>query len=122
MGLRRWFTNNIADTDGNTHSDLVPLELPVDPHQAIERIPVGIGTIRGWRTVSVDSRTDVIQATRRTRVFGLVDDIVIRIEATGSGIRIHARSESRVGKGDLGQNRRNILELFRTLRKQMGRS
>ena len=122
MGLKRWFTHNIANTDGSTHSDLVPLELPVDQQGAFEKIQLALATIRGWKMESLDSVAGVILATRRTRGFGFIDDIVLRIEATGTGIRVHARSESRVGKGDLGQNRRNLLELIRTLRKQMGRS
>lgn len=122
VALKRWFSQNIANTDGSTHSDLKPLDLSVPYQEAWEQIPIVSETIRGWKVESVDSKTSVIQTTRRTRLMGYIDDIVLRIEATSTGIRIHARSESRVGKGDLGQNRRNIQELFRTLRKQMGRS
>jgi len=122
MGLRRWFHQNIADTDGSTHADLKPLELPLGPREAFERMPSVIANIRGWKVESLDSESGVIKVTRRTRGFGFIDDIVLKIQGTRMGIRIHVRSESRVGKGDLGQNRRNILELFRTLRKQMGRS
>lgn len=122
MGLKRWFNHNIANTDGSTHPDLKPFKLPVDQREALEKIPSVLAMIRGWKVESIDPESGVIRATRRTRGFRFIDDIVLSIEGTRMGSRIHARSDSRVGKGDLGQNRRNILELFRTLRKQMGRS
>lgn len=50
--------------------------------------------------------------TRTTRVFRFVDDVHVRlIAAEGGGTRVEAESQSRVGKGDLGQNPRNLKEL-----------
>ena len=42
--------------------------------------------------------------TRRTRVFRFIDDITIEFHETTSEYE-EAESRSRVGKGDLGQNR-----------------
>ena len=39
----------------------------------------------------------------------------VRIVPNGDGCRLHARSQSRVGRGDFGQNRRNLRELFAAL-------
>lgn len=122
MGLRRWFTQNVADTDGDTHSDVVPLDLSVDRDEALRRVPEVIGKMPRWRVEDVEPRTGTIRATRRTRVMRYVDDVTLRVESAGPGVRVHARSKSRVGKGDLGQNRRNLHELFRALRTQMGPS
>jgi uncharacterized protein (DUF1499 family) len=47
---------------------------------------------------------------------GFVDDVVITVESAGPGSICHAASKSRVGIGDLGQNRRNILELWAAIR------
>lgn len=124
MGLIRWLTHNVANTDGTTHSDLAPLELPLASEIALAGIRKTIGSMRRWRIESEGQgeAENTIHATRQTGMMKYVDDIHLRVEPTPSGVRIHARSESRVGKGDLGQNRRNILELFRTLRKQLGHS
>jgi len=57
----------------------------------------------------------VIRATRTTRVFRFVDDVLLLLEPAAGGTLVHARSASRVGRGDLGQNRRNLAELWRAL-------
>jgi uncharacterized protein (DUF1499 family) len=45
-----------------------------------------------------------------------VDDIRLRFEPTSSDTRVQAESRSRVGVGNFGQNRRNILELRAALK------
>ena len=52
-----------------------------------------------------------IHLTRTTRLFRWVDDIHVQLTTTDQGIRVDAESKSRVGKGDLGQNPRNLREL-----------
>ena len=57
-----------------------------------------------------------VHLTRKTRLFRFVDDVHLRIFPDGGGSRVEGTSQSRVGKGDLGQNARNLRELFRDLR------
>lgn len=52
-----------------------------------------------------------IHLTRTTRIFRWVDDIHVQLSATDQGTRVDANSKSRVGKGDLGQNPRNLRQL-----------
>jgi uncharacterized protein (DUF1499 family) len=55
--------------------------------------------------------------TRTTRLLRFVDDVHLTFEpGPGGTTRVHAQSQSRVGVGDFGQNRRNILELWQDLR------
>jgi uncharacterized protein (DUF1499 family) len=115
MGLFRWFTTNWANTTEPTHTDLTPLVLPLSPAEAIERVRFVAAGLPSWRVESADD--GVLHLTRRTRVFGFVDDVVLRFVPAGPGTLIHAESKSRVGVGDLGQNRRNILELFSAVRR-----
>ena len=56
-----------------------------------------------------------IQASYTTRIFRFVDDMEFRLVADQK--MIHVRSGSRVGKSDLGVNRRNV-EKLRLLFKQ----
>lgn len=116
MSLFRWFTRNWADTDEDTHADVKPVELPMPPAEALAQIEATIRRLPRWHVESVDAEAVTIHATRRTRTVRFVDDVTIRVESVESGSRVHARSQSRVGKGDLGQNRRNLLELFDAIR------
>lgn len=115
MSLLRWFTHNWADTDEPSHPDITPLELSMSPTEAFAHVEATIRHLSRWQVEQVEPDTATIRATRRSRLFRFVDDVTIRIEPVGDKSRIHARSQSRLGKGDLGQNRRNLIELFQSL-------
>ena len=66
---------------------------------------------------SGDSAT--LELVRTTRLMRFRDDIVVRIERTEAGTVVNASSRSRVGKGDLGQNPRNLRELLDKLRARL---
>jgi uncharacterized protein (DUF1499 family) len=112
--LTRWFTKNWADTDGPTHWDLAPLVVSLSPVHALELVTSVVGAMPRWRVESAEDGQ--LHLTRRTRLFHFVDDIRLRFLSAGPGCLIHAASRSRVGVGDLGQNRRNILELWAAIR------
>lgn len=57
--------------------------------------------------------------TRTTPLLRFTDDIEVFLSVSFEGTRIEIKSQSRVGKGDLGQNPRNIRELNRALREQL---
>ncbi len=70
---------------------------------------------------SVESRDELagrieIHLTRTTPLLRFTDDIHVRLAADGRGTRVDAESQSRFGKGDLGQNPRNLKELMSGLR------
>lgn len=115
MGLIRWLTRNWADTDEPTHADVTPRDLPVPPAAGLDRVAAAVAALPRWAVESRDDATGTLHATRRTRLARFVDDVRIRLELTATGCRLHARSQSRLGKGDFGQNRRNLLELFAEL-------
>jgi uncharacterized protein (DUF1499 family) len=108
--LRNWH-----DTD-EPGADPGPLDLPLPPAEAVGRVESAVRSLPRWHVEAVDATAGTISATRRTRLFRFTDDVMIRLESTPTGTRVHARSQSRVGKGDLGQNRRNVMELLRALR------
>ncbi len=110
MGLLRWLTKNSANTHEPTHGGLHPVTLLVTPGAAAELVRRAVASMRRWRVESASPGE--LRLTRRTRVIGFVDDVTVTIEPAGPGAIIHAASKSRVGVGDLGQNRRNILELW----------
>jgi hypothetical protein len=65
----------------------------------------------GWNIAAVapDAGGGRIEATDQTLLFGLTDDIVIRVRPAGIGARLDIRSESRVGICDFGRNAARIL-------------
>jgi uncharacterized protein (DUF1499 family) len=115
MSLLRWFTRNWADTDEPGDPALVPAESALPLPEALERVQSEIRGLPHWQVETVDAAAGTVRATRRTRLWRFVDDVTIRLEAAAGVTRVHARSRSRVGVGDFGQNRRNLLELFAAL-------
>ncbi len=116
MGLLSWMTRNWADTDEGDDPRLRPLDLPISPVDAMAKVEGEIRSLPRWEVVAVEKNTSTIHALRRTRLFRFVDDITVRCEAVAENrTRVHARSQSRLGKGDFGQNRRNLLQLWAVL-------
>ena len=129
---RRGLTSNWAELrDAHDDPELRPLHLRASPREVAERIRTWAERASRWRLIEVNdcqrgttspeppsarSRTSIqLQLTRRTRIFRFVDDVRVVLTPSGSGTQVGAESRSRVGKGDLGQNRRNLKELVRGL-------
>ncbi len=56
-----------------------------------------------------------MRAVRKTRLFGFEDDVTARVYPDPDGARLELTSASRLGKGALGQNPRNLAELLRAV-------
>ncbi|TAJ27666.1 MAG: DUF1499 domain-containing protein, partial [Nitrospirae bacterium] len=72
-----------------------------------------------WSLVAYQPETGEIRAEARTRLFRFMDDVLIRVEAQNGEVVVQVRSASRIGKGDFGQNARNIRALFGEIDRQM---
>ncbi len=71
-------------------------------------------TLPRWKIVGEARAEGLIQAERHTRLFKFVDDVRIQITQTDDWkVTLNLSSQSRVGKGDFGQNARNIREFLR---------
>jgi len=71
----------------------------------------------GWMIVAIRPARDggYIQATDTTLLFGLTDDIIIRVKPAGPGACLDIRSRSRVGDTDFGRNAARIGAYFKKL-------
>ena len=71
----------------------------------------------GWEVLSttISEKESIIEGTATTRIFGFVDDFVIRITDTENGVAVDMRSKSREGMGDLGANAVRIREFLADL-------
>jgi uncharacterized protein (DUF1499 family) len=70
----------------------------------------------GWQIIDSDRGQGRIEASATTFWFGFVDDVVIRITPVGPGSRVDVRSESRVGKSDIGANAQRIRIFLKEMR------
>jgi uncharacterized protein (DUF1499 family) len=102
----------IAAQQKQAYPDIVPLTLNLPEREAFERC-LKIARDLGWEVVAAVPGEGRIEATDTTRFFGFKDDVVIRVKAEGSGSRVDIRSESRVGRSDIGTNAKRIRAFLR---------
>ncbi len=82
-----------------------------------DRVEQWAATRPNWSFESREQSGDEVHVhlTHRTAVLRFVDDIHVRLTEEDGGTRVDAESRSRFGKGDLGQNPRNLRELRKGL-------
>jgi uncharacterized protein (DUF1499 family) len=97
----------VAAQQVKAYPDIRPLVLKISPNTAFEKA-LGATRRMGWQIIDTDQGQGRIEASATTFWFGFVDDVVIRITPVNSGSRIDVRSESRVGKSDIGTNAKRI--------------
>lgn len=120
--IRRALTENEAATDPASPDPELRGRTYAIPFERIwlETLEMADGDLEGWRLVEADDRMGVVKAEARTRVFGWVDDLVIRIRLDPNAqTRVDMESRSRTGRGDLGANRRRIKMYFRELERRL---
>jgi uncharacterized protein (DUF1499 family) len=96
------------------YPDIQPVILDISPDTAFNRVMTAVETM-GWEVVNTSKTFGRIEATDTTFWFKFKDDIVIRLRPEDAGIRIDARSVSRVGKGDVGINAKRLRRFFEIL-------
>lgn len=74
---------------------------------------------RGWDMVAQYPSAGVIEATARTPIFGLRNDVVIRITRQHDKVVVDMRSCSRAGQSDHGNNAERIQGFLGELRKRL---
>jgi uncharacterized protein (DUF1499 family) len=99
-----------AELQAKGYPDLRTLVLDRSAEEAFELVEEAVRRLR-WRVVVEDppstglvAEPGIIEATEQTLIVGFTDDIVIRIEGGPTRARIDARSASRYGSFDFGQN------------------
>ena len=117
---RDWTQNTAQLSPDAEKPELRPLELSGTSIQIAERIESWIRKQPNWKLVSSETNQDqtiTLKLTRTTKLFRFVDDIVVVLRPISEGhVELNATSGSRIGKGDLGQNPRNLMELTAGLR------
>lgn len=112
-------SNVAATTEGAGDPRLRPHVYPLAPVQTAHAVVDAIEELPRWEVVA--GKDGVIWATRRTRVFGFVDDVYLLLLPAHDSTAVFARSAARVGKIDFGQNRRNLAELWDAVDRQVSK-
>jgi len=71
----------------------------------------------GWEIVDVDASNGLVEATETTLLWGFKDDIVIRVQPSGSETAVDLHSVSRFGQSDLGVNAARIEKFLNSFSK-----
>jgi uncharacterized protein (DUF1499 family) len=119
---RDW-TQNTSETDPAAKDiDMQPIATSLSTTDFAELVVVAMKDIPRWKlmdqTVDGNDRTK-LDFVHSTFLMRYKDDIAVEIVKTVTGSTLYAKSQSRVGKGDLGQNPRNIKELIFNVREKL---
>lgn len=90
----------------------------VEPHKLQGTVREAVEGLARWRFEGSDGTK--LHAVRESRLFRLADDVTVSLSARGSGSEVVFESASRVGKGDLGQNMRNLRDLIEAIDRILG--
>jgi uncharacterized protein (DUF1499 family) len=106
----------VAVQQRKAYLQLTPLDSKDSPERLFSR---SLATARdmGWTIIAAVPAEGRIEATDTTLVYGFKDDVVIRVTPTANGSRVDIRSESRIGKSDMGTNARRVAAFLKKLAK-----
>ncbi len=111
---KRDLTTNFAKLDPQSSDPLLrPLTMDGSAECAADTIQRWVRTQPRWSIESQNKSGGAItmHLTHQTRLLRFTDDIRVFLVPEGDATRVNAESQSRFGKGDLGQNPRNLRAL-----------
>ena len=109
----------VAAQQKEAYPDLQPLTLQASPDEVFMATKNVVGNMK-MELVSANEADLHVEATDTSLLFGFKDDMVVRIVETADGTRVDARSKSRVGRSDLGQNAKRIRTFLAELKSELG--
>lgn len=118
----RDLNQNYAETSADSKDpELRPIESAVAPNELASATERAVKSLPRWEEAGRATEGEVVELhlVRTTPLMRFKDDIHARIEPAATGSRLTATSKSRVGKGDLGQNPRNLKELLGAVKAEL---
>ena len=121
--LTAWPLINVVET-GTTpeYPDLQPRIYRAEVSQVFDAALHAVDRMPRWTILAYQQESGEIKAEAKSLVFRFVDDVVIRVTSQGASTVVSVRSASRIGRGDFGQNARNIRAFLRELDRQVERA
>ena len=90
----------------------------VHPDELEETVKEAVESLARWRFEGSEGRK--LHAVRESRLFRFTDDVTVSLSARVTGSEVVFESASRMGKGDLGQNPRNLRGLIEAVDRLLG--
>ena len=116
--LTTYLTTNVAETrEGHVFPELRPPLFAAEAEATQDAVVRAMRSL-GWQ--EIQETEGEVRAVVVSALFRFRDDVTVRTEATEGGTLLHARSASRVGKGDLAANARHLLALFAQVERLIG--
>lgn len=119
---RRDFTTNHATTVEDAADEaLRPVRTRLAPSAARAAVEQAAARLPEWELhgESDDGPAMELHFVRTSWLMRFKDGVIVKISQEHGETVIEAESKSRVGRGDLGQNPRNLKELLRAVRLQL---
>ena len=109
----------VAALQKQGYPNLGPLRIAQPPSAVF---PAAVEAVQGlgMEIVNATEKEGRIEASARSFFFGFVDDVVIRLEADGTGTRVDVRSKSREGRSDFGMNATRVRRILAALKSRTG--
>jgi len=121
--LKSWPLINVVETVTTPeYPDIQPRSYPAGVALVFDAALHAVDRMPRWTLVSYQQESGEIRAEARSLIFRFVDDVVIRVIPQDASTVVSIRSASRIGRGDFGQNARNIRSFFEELDRQMARA
>lgn len=123
---RVWWALTVNDvvTDGSPpYPDLIPLHTKAVPDTVWAQTRKLFDNQPNWHIDDINRNEHTLTGTAQTNVLGITDDLTMWLSTQTNqpehATTIMARSQSRIGKGDLGQNARRLGMLQSELRRRL---
>ncbi len=120
----RDLSTNVADTRPDAKDErLRPWTTATTPDD-LEAMLKRVGQVMPlWsysESITEADSTRKVKLVRTTKLMRFKDDIEVSFTRAGDQTVVNVHSQSRLGKGDLGQNPRNVREILQYLKDQVG--
>jgi len=113
--LKVYLGSNVAETaPDHPFSELRTPLIPADVERTRRVVRSAMQEL-GWHDIVADEQG--LRAVVVTPIFRFRDDVTVGFEETPQGTLLDARSQSRVGRGDLAANAWHLQQLFAAVRR-----
>jgi len=112
--------NDVETGKSPAYPHLQPLVVNRSYDEVFQEALAVIASLPRWKLTSASVEVGAIEAEVETPLCRFVDDVTVRI-SKDNPVVVNVRSRSRVGKGDLGKNAKNISLFLDTLKQRLTR-
>lgn len=113
-------TSNHVDTATGVPSELQPRQYEAPLQSVSEAVLASLDHL-GWDVVYRDETTFEVEIPV-ARIGLFIDDMKVTLSENNGITTVNVQSHSRVGRGDLGENRRHVMQLFTVLDQKLERT